>query len=170
MNLPRLKVAQFTPTKYGASLKVFVTVIQDSVFVLPTLMLCAESGQVAFHCARVSMMMITCCNKQEAVVQGPNSRDRFSTSDSTDVMFLFVSVWLPCAVFDLDQKEGRMFQSMMPLRFSLSDNITHSTALVTALDNVTSLSPTTTQATNDTNITVPHKCLLLLYEDIGKSR
>ncbi|XP_009574491.1 PREDICTED: transmembrane protein adipocyte-associated 1 [Fulmarus glacialis] len=26
------------------------------------------------------------------------------------------------------------------------------------------------QAINDTNITVPHKCLLLLYEDIGKSR
>ncbi|KAM4654108.1 transmembrane protein adipocyte-associated 1 isoform 6-T9 [Amazona ochrocephala] len=68
------------------------------------------------------------------------------------------------------RKEGRMFQSVMPLRFPVSDNITYSTALVTALDNVTSLSPTTTQATNDTNITVPHKCLLLLYEDIGKSR
>ncbi|KAM4654101.1 transmembrane protein adipocyte-associated 1 isoform 2-T2 [Amazona ochrocephala] len=67
-------------------------------------------------------------------------------------------------------REGRMFQSVMPLRFPVSDNITYSTALVTALDNVTSLSPTTTQATNDTNITVPHKCLLLLYEDIGKSR
>ncbi|XP_075569705.1 transmembrane protein adipocyte-associated 1 isoform X3 [Pelecanus crispus] len=68
-------------------------------------------------------------------------------------------------------KEGRMFQSVMPvMRFSVSDNITHSTALVTALDNVTTLSPTTAQAINDTNITVPHKCLLLLYEDIGKSR
>ncbi|XP_049682119.1 transmembrane protein adipocyte-associated 1 isoform X1 [Accipiter gentilis] len=63
-----------------------------------------------------------------------------------------------------------MFQSVMSVRFSASDNITHSTALVTALDNVTTLSPTTTQAINDTNITVPHKCLLLLYEDIGKSR
>ncbi|XP_035750716.1 transmembrane protein adipocyte-associated 1 isoform X3 [Egretta garzetta] len=68
-------------------------------------------------------------------------------------------------------KEGRIFQSMMSVtRFSVSDNITHSTALVTALDNVTTLSPTTVQAINDTNITVPHKCLLLLYEDIGKSR
>lgn len=74
-------------------------------------------------------------------------------------------------MFDVDQKEGRMFQSMMSVtRFSVSDNITHSTALVTALDNVTTLSPTATQAINDTNITVPHKCLLLLYEDIGKSR
>nr|XP_009511178.1 PREDICTED: transmembrane protein adipocyte-associated 1 [Phalacrocorax carbo] len=64
-----------------------------------------------------------------------------------------------------------MFQSMMSvMTFSVSDNITHSTALVTALDNVTTLSPTTMQAINDTNITVPHKCLLLLYEDIGKSR
>uniref|UniRef100_A0A8C9FLA0 Integral membrane protein GPR175 n=1 Tax=Pavo cristatus TaxID=9049 RepID=A0A8C9FLA0_PAVCR len=52
----------------------------------------------------------------------------------------------------------------------MSDNITRSTALVTALDNVTALSPTTAQAINDTNVTVPHKCLLLLYEDIGKSR
>ncbi|XP_015148570.2 transmembrane protein adipocyte-associated 1 homolog isoform X1 [Gallus gallus] len=59
---------------------------------------------------------------------------------------------------------------MSMMRFSMSDNITRSTALVTALDNVTTLSPTTTQAINDTNITVPHKCLLLLYEDIGKSR
>lgn len=59
---------------------------------------------------------------------------------------------------------------MSVMRFSGSDNITRSTALVTALDNVTTLSPTTTQAINDTNITVPHKCLLLLYEDIGKSR
>lgn len=58
----------------------------------------------------------------------------------------------------------------MSVRFSASDNITHSTALVTALDNVTTLTPTTAQAINDTNITVPHKCLLLLYEDIGKSR
>ncbi|KAM4769136.1 transmembrane protein adipocyte-associated 1 isoform 2-T4 [Cyanocitta cristata] len=64
-----------------------------------------------------------------------------------------------------------MFQSMMSvMTFSVSDNITHSTALVTALDNVTTLSPMTTQVINDTNITVPHKCLLLLYEDIGKSR
>ncbi|XP_030357438.1 transmembrane protein adipocyte-associated 1 isoform X4 [Strigops habroptila] len=76
----------------------------------------------------------------------------------------------PAVASSLVEKEGRMFQSVMPLRFSVSDNITHSTALVTALDNVTSLSPTTTQAINDTNITVPHKCLLLLYEDIGKSR
>ena len=74
-------------------------------------------------------------------------------------------------MFDLGQKEGRVFQSMMSvMRFSVSDNITHSTALVTALDNVTTLTPTTMQAINDTNITVPHKCLLLLYEDIGKSR
>ncbi|XP_030912191.1 transmembrane protein adipocyte-associated 1 [Geospiza fortis] len=64
-----------------------------------------------------------------------------------------------------------MFQSMMSvMTFSVSDNITHSTALVTALDNVTTLSPMTTHVINDTNITVPHKCLLLLYEDIGKSR
>lgn len=74
-------------------------------------------------------------------------------------------------MFDLDQKEGRMFQSVTSaMRLSMSDNITHSTALVTVLDNVTALSSTTTQAINDTNITVPHKCLLLLYEDIGKSR
>lgn len=59
---------------------------------------------------------------------------------------------------------------MSVMTFSVSDNITHSTALVTALDNVTTLSPMTTQVINDTNITVPHKCLLLLYEDIGKSR
>lgn len=59
---------------------------------------------------------------------------------------------------------------MSVMRFSVSDNITHSTALVTALDNVTTLSPKTMQVINDTNITVPHKCLLLLYEDIGKSR
>nr|XP_009667655.1 PREDICTED: transmembrane protein adipocyte-associated 1 [Struthio camelus australis] len=64
-----------------------------------------------------------------------------------------------------------MFQSMMSvMMFTTHDNVTHTTALVTALDNVTTLSPTTTQAINDTNITVPHKCLLLLYEDIGKSR
>ncbi|XP_009983642.1 PREDICTED: transmembrane protein adipocyte-associated 1 [Tauraco erythrolophus] len=74
-------------------------------------------------------------------------------------------------MFGLDQKEGRIFQSMMSvMRFLVSDNITHSTALVTALDNVTTWTPTTAQAINDTNITVPHKCLLLLYEDIGKSR
>lgn len=74
-------------------------------------------------------------------------------------------------MLDLDQQEGRMLQSMMSvMRFSVSDNITHSTALVTALDNVTTLSPKTMQVINDTNITVPHKCLLLLYEDIGKSR
>lgn len=59
---------------------------------------------------------------------------------------------------------------MSVMTFSVSDNITHSTALVTALDNVTTLSPMTTQVINDTNITMPHKCLLLLYEDIGKSR
>ena len=74
-------------------------------------------------------------------------------------------------MFDVDQQEGRMFQATVSaMTFSVSDNITHSTALVTALDNVTTLTPTTTQAINDTNITVPHKCLLLLYEDIGKSR
>lgn len=59
---------------------------------------------------------------------------------------------------------------MSVMTFTVSDNITHSTALVTALDNVTTVSPMTTQVINDTNITVPHKCLLLLYEDIGKSR
>lgn len=94
MNLPKLKkITQFIPTWCDAILKVFVTLslLQDNVFVLSTLTLCAESGQVAFHCARVSVMMITCCNKQEAVVQGPNGRDGFSTSDSTDAMFLFVS-------------------------------------------------------------------------------
>ncbi|XP_030314053.1 transmembrane protein adipocyte-associated 1 isoform X2 [Calypte anna] len=64
-----------------------------------------------------------------------------------------------------------MFHSIMPvMSLSMSDNITHSTTLVTTLENVTTLSPTTIQAINDTNITVPHKCLLLLYEDIGKSR
>ncbi|KAM6121170.1 transmembrane protein adipocyte-associated 1 isoform 2-T2 [Pterocles gutturalis] len=68
-------------------------------------------------------------------------------------------------------KESRVFQSMMSVtRFSVADNITHSTALVTTVDNVTAWSLTTMQAINDTNITVPHKCLLLLYEDIGKSR
>ncbi|EMP35613.1 Transmembrane protein adipocyte-associated 1 like protein [Chelonia mydas] len=58
------------------------------------------------------------------------------------------------------------------VRFSTYNNITHSaaTALVMASDNVTALPQTTTWAINDTNITVPHKCLLLLYEDIGKSR
>ncbi|RMB98879.1 hypothetical protein DUI87_24423 [Hirundo rustica rustica] len=59
---------------------------------------------------------------------------------------------------------------MSVMTFSVSDNITHSTALVTALDNATTLSPMTTHVVNDTNITVPHKCLLLLYEDIGRSR
>ncbi|KAF4799390.1 Transmembrane protein [Turdus rufiventris] len=59
---------------------------------------------------------------------------------------------------------------MSAMTLSVSDNITHSTGLVTALDNVTTLSPMTTHVINDTNITVPHKCLLLLYEDIGKSR
>lgn len=56
------------------------------------------------------------------------------------------------------------------MTFSVSDNSTLSTMLVTALDNVTAVSPMTTAVINDTNITVPHKCLLLLYEDIGKSR
>uniref|UniRef100_A0A669NWY4 Integral membrane protein GPR175 n=2 Tax=Phasianus colchicus TaxID=9054 RepID=A0A669NWY4_PHACC len=71
----------------------------------------------------------------------------------------------------LRRQGGRIFQSMMSMmRFSLSDNITRSTALVTALDNVTTLPSTTAQAINGTNVTVPHKCLLLLYEDIGKSR
>lgn len=115
--------------------------------------------------------MIICCNKQEAVVEGPSGRNvSFKLWLTTDLVLLFVSAVLSCSVFDLDQKERRMLQSTMSVtRVSVSDNITHSTALVTALDNVTTLSPTT-QAINDTNITVPHKCLLLLYEDIGKSR
>ncbi|XP_073207461.1 transmembrane protein adipocyte-associated 1 isoform X3 [Lepidochelys kempii] len=71
------------------------------------------------------------------------------------------------------QSRGRMSQSVASVvRFSTYNNITHSaaTALVMASDNVTALPQTTTWAINDTNITVPHKCLLLLYEDIGKSR
>ncbi|XP_065409008.1 transmembrane protein adipocyte-associated 1 isoform X4 [Chrysemys picta bellii] len=71
------------------------------------------------------------------------------------------------------QSRGRMSQSVTSVvRFSTYDNITHSVtnALVMASDNVTALPQTTTWAINDTNITVPHKCLLLLYEDIGKSR
>ncbi|XP_059571921.1 transmembrane protein adipocyte-associated 1 isoform X2 [Alligator mississippiensis] len=64
-----------------------------------------------------------------------------------------------------------MFPSVTSVvRFSAYDNVTHSTALVTVPASVTALSPVTTQSINDTNITVPHKCLLLLYEDIGKSR
>ncbi|XP_048344356.1 transmembrane protein adipocyte-associated 1 isoform X2 [Sphaerodactylus townsendi] len=57
--------------------------------------------------------------------------------------------------------------------FSTYDNLTTlppATTLVTALDNVTSAPLTTVQFFNDTNITAPHKCLLLLYEDIGTSR
>ncbi|XP_028575031.2 transmembrane protein adipocyte-associated 1 [Podarcis muralis] len=56
------------------------------------------------------------------------------------------------------------------VRFSTNDNATYppSTTLVAALDNVTSAPLTTARA--DVNITVPHKCLLLLYEDIGTSR
>ncbi|XP_053233972.1 transmembrane protein adipocyte-associated 1 [Podarcis raffonei] len=56
------------------------------------------------------------------------------------------------------------------VRFSTYDNATYppSTTLVVALDNVTSAPLTTARA--DVNITVPHKCLLLLYEDIGTSR
>lgn len=66
-----------------------------------------------------------------------------------------------------------MAQSMTSVvRFSAYDNVTHSTAttLLMASNNVTTLPPTTVRAINDTNITMPHKCLLLLYEDIGKSR
>nr|XP_042705767.1 transmembrane protein adipocyte-associated 1 isoform X4 [Chrysemys picta bellii] len=73
----------------------------------------------------------------------------------------------------LGSRGGRMSQSVTSVvRFSTYDNITHSVtnALVMASDNVTALPQTTTWAINDTNITVPHKCLLLLYEDIGKSR
>uniref|UniRef100_K7FUH6 Integral membrane protein GPR175 n=1 Tax=Pelodiscus sinensis TaxID=13735 RepID=K7FUH6_PELSI len=68
---------------------------------------------------------------------------------------------------------GKMAQSMTSVvRFSAYDNVTHSTAttLLMASNNVTTLPPTTVRAINDTNITMPHKCLLLLYEDIGKSR
>ncbi|KAG6939374.1 transmembrane protein adipocyte associated 1 [Chelydra serpentina] len=72
-----------------------------------------------------------------------------------------------------EQSRGRMSQSVTSVvKLSTYDNITHSaaTALVMASDNVTALPQTTTWAINDTNITVPHKCLLFLYEDIGKSR
>ncbi|XP_029457179.1 transmembrane protein adipocyte-associated 1 [Rhinatrema bivittatum] len=41
---------------------------------------------------------------------------------------------------------------------------------VTIWSNVTSVLPVTKPAVNDTNITVPHKCLIVLYEDIGTSR
>uniref|UniRef100_A0A8D0AY13 Integral membrane protein GPR175 n=1 Tax=Salvator merianae TaxID=96440 RepID=A0A8D0AY13_SALMN len=56
--------------------------------------------------------------------------------------------------------------------FFTYDNVTYpsATTLPTALDNLTSAPLTTAQVFNDTNITVPHKCLLLLYEDIGQSR
>ncbi|XP_078517858.1 transmembrane protein adipocyte-associated 1 isoform X2 [Lissotriton helveticus] len=50
--------------------------------------------------------------------------------------------------------------------FPLVDN--HTSAFVTGTD-VTSMQ-TTKPATNDTNITLPHMCLVILYEDIGKSR
>ncbi|KAJ6668340.1 hypothetical protein lerEdw1_015717 [Lerista edwardsae] len=65
-----------------------------------------------------------------------------------------------------------MFPLISASSFSTYDNITSPppTTLVTALQNVTSGALTTTQVFNDTNITVPHKCLLLLYEDIGTSR
>ncbi|XP_053153413.1 transmembrane protein adipocyte-associated 1 [Hemicordylus capensis] len=58
------------------------------------------------------------------------------------------------------------------MRFSMYDNNTSppDTTLVTAWDNVTSVPLTTAHFVNDTNITLPHKCLLLLYEDIGTSR
>lgn len=73
--------------------------------------------------------------------------------------------------FLFPQSCGRMSSIVTPLvRFSTYDNATYppSTTLVAALDNVTSAPLTTARA--DVNITVPHKCLLLLYEDIGTSR
>lgn len=65
-----------------------------------------------------------------------------------------------------------MFPLIYVEMLAIDDNITSPppTTLVTALQNVTSGPLTTTQVFNDTNITVPHKCLLLLYEDIGTSR
>lgn len=130
-----------------------------------------RAGDISL-CNTVFDMMIIGCTKQEAVVQGLNVKDVFFYLWlTTDLILLFFLCCGCLALFDLDQKEDRMFQSMMSvMTFSVSDNITHSTALVTALDNVTTLSPMTTHVINDTNITVPHKCLLLLYEDIGKSR
>lgn len=55
-----------------------VTLIQDSVFVLFTLMAMyiVNAGGISL-CNAVFQMMIICCNKQEAVVQGPNGRDVF---------------------------------------------------------------------------------------------
>lgn len=60
-----------------------VTLVQDSVFVLSTLMaLCRIRAGGISLCNRALQMMIICCNKQEAVVQGPNGRDVFFSSDS----------------------------------------------------------------------------------------
>lgn len=87
-----------------------------------------------------------------------------------NLMFPFLCCCCPVHVWPEQARRQDIPVMMSMMRFSMSDNITRSTALVTALENVTTLSPTTTQAINDTNITVPHKCLLLLYEDIGKSR
>ncbi|XP_061474362.1 transmembrane protein adipocyte-associated 1 [Rhineura floridana] len=58
------------------------------------------------------------------------------------------------------------------VRFTMYDNITYlpATTLAASLDNVTSAPLTTAWVINDSNISVPHKCLLLLYEDIGTSR
>lgn len=56
------------------------------------------AGQVAFVllCNTVLLMMIICCNKQEAVVQGPNGRDvLFELWLTTDLMFLFLCCRCP---------------------------------------------------------------------------
>nr|XP_033781786.1 transmembrane protein adipocyte-associated 1 [Geotrypetes seraphini]XP_033781787.1 transmembrane protein adipocyte-associated 1 [Geotrypetes seraphini]XP_033781788.1 transmembrane protein adipocyte-associated 1 [Geotrypetes seraphini] len=61
-----------------------------------------------------------------------------------------------------------MSESLTPLpTFTLYDNVTSSVIIWT---NVTSVLPTTSSTISDVNITVPHKCLIVLYEDIGTSR
>lgn len=120
-------------------------------------------------CSTVFDIMIIGCTKQ--LCRDLISRMWFLNCDLQLIYYCFFPLLWLSPLFDLDQKGDRMFRSMMSvMTFSMSDNITHSTTLVTALDNVTTLSLMTTHVINDTNITVPHKCLLLLYEDIGKSR
>lgn len=57
-------------------LKVYFTLIQDADFILSTLMaVCRVKAGVILLCNAVYLIIIICCNKQEAVVWGPNGRD-----------------------------------------------------------------------------------------------
>uniref|UniRef100_A0A8C5PPR9 Integral membrane protein GPR175 n=2 Tax=Leptobrachium leishanense TaxID=445787 RepID=A0A8C5PPR9_9ANUR len=72
-------------------------------------------------------------------------------------------------------KEGRIWEesSWIPRRMSTeatTDFDYNATTAATTGSNATSLLPTSTRIINSTNITVPHVCLVILYEDIGTSR